>query len=67
MLAQATLPLAESGYYVIPVSLASETFKQNGLANAADIHEVPVRSCVRSSAPTPRCTSTSPTMALPTR
>jgi hypothetical protein len=42
MLAQATLPLAESGYYVIPVSLASETFKQNGLANAADIH-VPVQ------------------------
>lgn len=43
MLAQATLPLAESGYYVIPVSLAAETFKQNGLANAADIHEVPVK------------------------
>lgn len=43
MLAQATQPLAESGYYVIPVSLASETFKQNGLANAADIHEVPVK------------------------
>ncbi|WP_343742050.1 DUF799 domain-containing protein [Herbaspirillum huttiense] len=43
MLAQATQPLAESGYYVIPVSLASETFKQNGLANAADIHEVPLK------------------------
>lgn len=42
MLAQATLPLAESGYYVVPVSLADETFKQNGLTTPADIHEVPV-------------------------
>ncbi len=43
MLSQATLPLAESGYYVIPVSLAAETFKQNGLDNAPDIHELPVQ------------------------
>lgn len=43
MLAQATLPLAESGYYVIPVTLANETFKQNGLDNAADIHDLPVQ------------------------
>ncbi len=42
ILAQATQPLAESGYYVIPVSLAAETFKQNGLSNPADIHELPV-------------------------
>jgi len=42
MLAQATLPLAESGYYVVPVALAEETFKQNGLATPADIHQVPV-------------------------
>lgn len=41
MLAQATLPLAEAGYYVLPVTLVDETFKQNGLATPADIHEVP--------------------------
>ena len=42
MLSQSTLPLAESGYYVVPVALTEETFKQNGLTTAADIHEVPV-------------------------
>src|SRR5690606_28429952 len=41
MLSQATLPLAESGYYVVPVALAEETFKQNGLSIPADIHQVP--------------------------
>jgi hypothetical protein len=36
-----TLPLAESGYYVLPVTLVDETFKQNGLSNPADIESVP--------------------------
>jgi hypothetical protein len=40
MLAQMTRPLAESGYYVMPVALVNETFRQNGLDNAADIHQV---------------------------
>lgn len=40
MLSQMSLPLAESGYYVLPVALVNETFKQNGLANAAEIHSV---------------------------
>jgi hypothetical protein len=40
VLAQATLPLAESGYYVLPVALVAETFKENGLTTATDIHEV---------------------------
>lgn len=40
MLSQVTYPLAESGYYVIPVALSAETFKQNGLASAGDIHNV---------------------------
>ncbi len=40
MLSQVTYPLAESGYYVMPVSLVAETFKQNGLSNAPDIHAV---------------------------
>lgn len=43
VLSQATLPLAESGYYVIPVSLAAETFKQNGLDNAPEIHALPAQ------------------------
>lgn len=40
VLSQVTLPLAEAGYYVVPVSLMDETFKQNGLSNAAEIQEV---------------------------
>lgn len=40
VLSQVTYPLAESGYYVFPVTLVNETFRQNGLANAADVHEV---------------------------
>lgn len=41
VLAHSTLPLAEAGYYVLPVTLVDETFKQNGLSIPADIHEVP--------------------------
>lgn len=40
MLSQVTLPLAESGYYVFPVSLVDETFRQNGLSHPAEMHEV---------------------------
>ena len=40
MLSQMTYPLAESGYYVFPVTLVDETFKQNGLNTTADIHAV---------------------------
>ena len=41
--AQVTYPLAEAGYYVLPVAVVGETFKKNGLTNAADIHGVDVR------------------------
>ena len=41
VLSQATLPLAESGYYVVPVGVMEETFRQNGLTTADDIHELP--------------------------
>ncbi|KRC71840.1 putative lipoprotein [compost metagenome] len=41
VLSQATRPLAESGYYVIPVGVMDETFKQNGLISPDDIHELP--------------------------
>ena len=40
MLSQTTYPLAEAGYYVFPVTLVNETFKQNGLNVPADIHAV---------------------------
>ncbi|MDT6960952.1 DUF799 domain-containing protein [Cupriavidus sp. SZY C1] len=43
MLSQATFPLAESGYYVMPVALVDETFRQNGLTVPGDIHAVPVK------------------------
>ena len=35
-----TLPLSEAGYYVLPVAVVDETFKQNGLMNAEEIREV---------------------------
>ncbi|WP_368621641.1 DUF799 domain-containing protein [Paraburkholderia sp. BR13444] len=37
MLSQMTMPLGESGYYVIPVAVMDETFRQNGLTMAAEI------------------------------
>ncbi|HEY0914404.1 MAG TPA: DUF799 domain-containing protein [Solimonas sp.] len=42
MLSQLTRPLAESGYYVLPVTLVEETFRQNGLNNPTEIAEVSV-------------------------
>lgn len=41
VMAQMTYPLAEAGYYVLPVTLVSETFKQNGMTTANDMHAVP--------------------------
>ncbi len=40
VLSQTTFPVAESGYYVIPVTLMNETFKQNGLTVPEEIHAV---------------------------
>jgi hypothetical protein len=37
----ATLPLAEAGYYVLPVTLVDETFRQNGIATANDAQDIP--------------------------
>ena len=36
----ATLPLAEVGYYVLPVTLVDETLRQNGVTTAADAHAI---------------------------
>lgn len=43
VLAQASLPLGEAGYYVMPVGVMMETFRQNGLSNPPDVHEVSAR------------------------
>src|SRR5574343_1422113 len=42
MMSQTTAPLAESGYYVFPVTLVDATFEQNGISTQADIHAVSV-------------------------
>ena len=39
-LSTAFLPLAESGYYVIPVALSDQTFKLNGVTVAEDAHVI---------------------------
>jgi hypothetical protein len=41
LLAQMTRPLAESGYYVIPVALMNATFQENGVHNAAEAQAIP--------------------------
>lgn len=40
VMSQVSYPLAEAGYYVLPVTLVTETFRQNGLDNAEDIQTV---------------------------
>ena len=35
-------PVAEAGYYVMPTTLVSETFKQNGYTQPAEIHKLPL-------------------------
>lgn len=39
--AQATQPLAEAGYYVLPIALVDETFKQNGVTTANEAQGIP--------------------------
>lgn len=38
VLSYATRPLAEAGYYVMPVTLVAEAFKENGMTQPADMH-----------------------------
>jgi len=38
----ATRPLAEAGYYVLPVTLVDETFRQNGVLSSNDAQEIPL-------------------------
>ncbi|MCV2883416.1 DUF799 domain-containing protein [Aestuariibacter sp. AA17] len=41
LMSQVSAPIAESGYYTFPVALVDQTFKNNGLTVANDIHAVP--------------------------
>lgn len=43
VLARATYPLAELGYYVYPVAVVDEMFKQNGVADGGEIASVPLK------------------------
>ena len=38
VLSYATHPLAEAGYYVMPVTLVAEAFKENGMTEPSDMH-----------------------------
>jgi len=40
VLSNVTLPLSEFGYYVFPVAVVDETFKQNGIFEPAEMHDV---------------------------
>lgn len=41
MLSQVTRPLAESGYYVLPVALVDEMLRENGVTQPTDAHQLP--------------------------
>lgn len=41
VLSSVMLPLSEAGYYVIPVTLANETFKYNGVSDVSEIRGIP--------------------------
>lgn len=41
VMVQMTQPLAESGYYVLPVSLVDETLKSNGMQTPDDAQQIP--------------------------
>lgn len=41
VLSYATTPLAEAGYYVVPVTLMDEAFRENGLSQPAEMHGAP--------------------------
>ncbi len=41
-LSTVTKPLAETGYYVFPVSIVNDLMVENGLSSPAEMHDVPV-------------------------
>ncbi|MDO8413877.1 MAG: DUF799 domain-containing protein [Gallionellaceae bacterium] len=43
VLSTVSQPLAEAGYYVFPVALVDQTFKENGLLNPGEMHQAPLK------------------------
>lgn len=41
VMSQLAAPIAESGFYVFPVAVVNQTFNNNGLTVAEDVHAVP--------------------------
>ena len=41
VLSQVTIPIAEAGYYVLPVAVTDEMFRENGIASAEDAQDIP--------------------------
>lgn len=41
LLSTVTQPLSEAGYYVFPVALVDQTFKENGMSNPGEMHQAP--------------------------
>ena len=41
-LTHVSMPLAEGGYYVFPVAVVEETFRENGMTNPDEIHALPL-------------------------
>lgn len=42
VMSNSLIPLAEAGYYVFPMALVNDTFKQNGISEPAEIAQVPI-------------------------
>lgn len=42
LLSWSSISLAEKGYYVIPVALSNETFRQNGITEPEEAHALPL-------------------------
>ncbi|MDT0583711.1 MULTISPECIES: DUF799 domain-containing protein [Alteromonadaceae] len=41
VMSQVAAPISESGFYTFPIAIVNETFKNNGLTVANDVHAVP--------------------------
>jgi hypothetical protein len=41
-LSTVTMPLAEHGYYVFPVAVVDQLFKENGMPTAGEMHQAPL-------------------------
>lgn len=42
IMARIIAPISEAGFYALPVALVNQTFNNNGLTEATDVHAVPI-------------------------